>query len=176
MALWKGIPGYEDRYLVSDEGEIYSLPKIVKCSRLQHRKGKYLKPGKRGNKGLKYEFVYLVDNDGKGKRESVHRLVALAFLDNPDGLPEVNHKDENPLNNRADNLEWCNRQYNIEYSKAKAVNQYDDNGFLAKYKSIAYASKMTGIKRRSIQNALCGWSQRAGGYIWKYANKGDNEI
>ena len=175
MALWKEVPGYEERYLVSDEGEIFSLPKIVKGAKTQYRKGKYLKPGKRGNKGHEYEFVDLVDCLGKHRHESVHRLVAMAFLDNPNGFPEVNHKDENPMNNRADNLEWCDRQYNIEYSKAKPVIQCDDNGFIAKYKSVAYASKMTGIRRQAINNALCGWSQTAGGYIWKYDDKGDNE-
>lgn len=174
MTNWKEVPGYEERYLVSDEGEVYSLPKIVKCSRLQHRKGKYLKPGLRGNKGPKYKFVALVDEFGKEHRESVHRLVALAFLDNPNNLPEVNHKDENSLNNRVENLEWCDRQYNIEYSKGKAVKQYGDNGFIAKYKSVAYASKMTGINRQAIYNVLNGWSSTAGGYIWKY-DKGEKK-
>jgi hypothetical protein len=174
MAIWKEIPGYEERYLVSDEGEIYSLPKFVETTKSQHRKGKYLKPGKRGNEGHQYEFVILVDENGEKHRKAVHRLVALAFLENPDDLPEVNHIDENPLNNKVENLEWCDHQYNIDYSKSKAVEQYDDNGFVARYKSIAYASKVTGIKRSAINNALSGWSQTAGGYFWKY-DKGENE-
>lgn len=174
MTIWKEIPGYEERYLVSDEGEIYSLPKFVETTKSQHRKGKYLKPGKRGNKGHQYEFVDLVDQNGEKHREAVHRLVALVFLENPEDLPEVNHKDENPLNNKVENLEWCDRQYNIEYSKGKAVKQYNENGFVAKYKSIVYASKMTGIHRQAIVNALQGWSRTAGGYIWKY-DKGENE-
>ena len=53
--------------------------------------------------------------DGKTKWYRVSRLVASLFIPNPDNLPEVNHKDENKLNNRADNLEWCNRIYNVHY-------------------------------------------------------------
>jgi hypothetical protein len=174
LALWKEVVGYEGRYLISDEGDIYSLPKVVKGAWLQKRKGKFLKKGKRGRKGQpQYEFVVLVDCDGICHKESVHRLVAKAFVDNPNNLPEVNHKDENSLNNHADNLEWCDRQYNIEYSKGKPIVQYDGDNAIASYKSITYASKITGISRRNINNALRGYSKTAGGYSWRY--KGGSE-
>lgn len=176
MALWKDIAGYEGRYMVSDEGEVYSLPKIVCGAWEQHRKGKLLKKGKRGRKGQpQYEFVILVDNNGKSHKESVHRLVAKAFLDNPFCLPEVNHKDENSLNNNVSNLEWCDRQYNIDYSKSRPVVQYDDGVVLATYKSISYAGKITGISRRAINNVLSGTSKTAGGYVWKYHEGGNEE-
>ena len=176
MALWKEIIGYEGRYLVSDEGEIYSLPKTVKGAWEQHRKGKFLKKGKRGKKGQpQYEFVILVDGNGESHKESVHRLVAKAFIDNPFDLPEVNHKDENSLNNHANNLEWCDRQYNMEYSKGKKVVQYENDVAIAQYKSIAYASEITGISRRAINNALSGWSKTAGGYLWKYEDGGNED-
>lgn len=169
MALWKDIPGYEGLYQVSDEGEIRSLPRDVFNGRGSGmRKGKTLKFGMRGKNGLYYPFVRL-RKDGIDKSESVHRLVAIAFLDNPDNLPEVNHKDENTENNRVENLEWCTRQYNIEYSKAKRISQYTkDLEKVAEYKSISVASQITGIGRRAINNSLCGWSETAGGYIWKY--------
>ena len=174
MALWKEAVGYEGRYLISDEGDIYSLPKVVKGAWLQKRKGKFLKKGKCGRKGQpQYEFVILVDCNGIHHKESVHRLVAKAFVDNPNNLPEVNHKDENSLNNHADNLEWCDRQYNIEYSKNKRVGQYIDGEKVAEYKSIVYASKMTGISRTNITNALTGWSKTAGGYEWRYEGSED---
>lgn len=169
MALWKEVVGYEGLYLVSNEGQIYSLPKVVQGAWKQHRKGKLLKKGKRGRKGQpQYEFVVLVDINGMSHKESVHRLVATAFVDNPYNLPEVNHKDENSLNNEASNLEWCDRQYNIDYSKSKSVIQYQDEVEIARYKSVSYASKLTGINRKAINNALCGWSKTAGGYNWKY--------
>lgn len=162
MALWKDVAGYEGKYLVSDEGEVMSLPRKFR------KKAKILKPGKRGRGGTLYAFVIL--SDGKtAEHFAVHRLVANAFLDNPMMLPEINHKDENPLNNRVENLEWCSRQYNIEYSKAKRVAQSTMDGEkIAEYKSVSVASKMTGIYRTAINNALTGWSKTAGGYIWTY--------
>jgi hypothetical protein len=72
------------------------------------------------------------------------------------------------LNCCVDNLEWCDHQYNIDYSKSKRVEQYAGDEKVAEYKSISTASEMTGISRTSINNVLCGWSRTAGGYGWKY--------
>lgn len=169
MALWKDIAGYEGVYLISDEGEVMSLPRERSNGRgIFKTKQRILQPGKRGKGNKLYEFVVISDENG-AKHFSVHRLVAEAFLDNPNNLPEVNHKDENPLNNRVENLEWCSRQYNIEYSKAKHISQYTVDGEkLAEYRSITIASRMTGVKRTAINNNLTGWSKTAGGYVWKY--------
>lgn len=172
MALWKEIIGYEGLYLISDEGNIVALPKLVKGrnksgSIVAKRKAKTIKKFLRGKNGLMYEGVAL-SRDGVTKRYAVHRLVAEAFIPNPDNLPEINHKDENPLNNQADNLEWCTRQYNIDYSKSKPVVQIKDDEAIGKYKSIKEASRATGICRTSINNALRGWSKTAGGFRWSY--------
>lgn len=147
MALWKDIKGFEGLYMVSSDGEVYALPKAVMTGNGEtHRKGKYLKAGKRGRGKTKYLFVVLTNGE-QTKHCSVHRLVAEAFIANPNDLPEVNHKDEDTFNNRAENLEWCDRQYNIEYSKNKPVTQYTKDGKkVAEYKSIKFAAKMTGIK------------------------------
>lgn len=176
MALWKEVAGYENLYLVSDEGQIFSLPRVVSNGRGEYvRKGRILKPGLRGRNNLVYAFVDL--SDGKTtSRKSVHRLVADAFVDNPHGYDVINHIDHDTLNNRAKNLEWCTQQYNNEYGHNKAVCQYSVDGeFIAKYKNIVYASAMTGIGRTSINNALTGWSETSGGYIWKYANEREGE-
>lgn len=169
MALWKDIAGYEGLYQVSDDGRIKSLPRM-KCNGRGSflTKEKILRPGKRGKDGLLYEFVAL--SDGKHTViHSVHRLVASAFLENPCDCPEVNHKDENPLNNHVTNLEWCTHAYNIDYSKSKRVSQYSCGGEkIAEYRSISIAAQLTGINRRAINNTLSGWSNTAGGYIWKY--------
>lgn len=171
MARWSEIGGYEGLYLVSDEGEVIALPKVVKSSyRTARRKAKPIKIHLRGKNGHNYEAVTL-SKDGVSKSYSVHRLVAQAFIPNPGNLPEVNHKDENTLNNRVDNLEWCTRQYNIEYSKEKAVLKIDESGEITKYKSISAASKETGVGRTSINNALCGWATSAGGYKWAYVTE-----
>lgn len=171
----KFIEGYEGLYLVSEDGEVYSCERVVENGRFTgKRKGRKLKQGKRGNrskhgaKSDQYRFVSLSKN-GKSRKYSAHRLVAEAFLSNPSNLPEVNHKDEDPSNNNVDNLEWCTRQYNIEYSKGKMVRQIDSQGeVIAVYRSIRDASDATGIRRTNINNALRGWSATAGGYSWQY--------
>lgn len=166
MAMWREVAGYEGLYAVSDEGEVISLPRVINNGRGSFRvSGKLLKQGTRAGK---YKFVHLSKNNVHNSF-LVHRLVALAFLDNPENLPEVNHKDENPSNNRVENLEWCSRQHNIDYSKAKKVSQYTLGGEkVAEYKSISYAADITGISRQAINNALSGWSKSAGNYAWKY--------
>lgn len=169
MANWKEIIGYEGLYLISDEGEVISLPRTYRAKgKVYHRSKHTLKNYLRGRGKLMYEAVALSKN-GETKTHSVHRLVAEAFIPNPDNLPEINHKDENPLNNSVSNLEWCTRQYNIDYSKSKAIIQYSNGKEVGRYKSIAEASRITGIGRTSINNVLTGWSKVCGGFTWSYA-------
>jgi len=99
MKAFKRIEGYED-YIVTIEGMVYST-----------KRNKFLKPQKNG---VGYLQVALYNN-GICKRFSIHRLVAMAFIDNPNDYPIINHKDENPSNNRVDNLEWCTYKYNTNY-------------------------------------------------------------
>ena len=99
--IWKDIQGYPN-YQVSNLGNVKSFHK---------GKEKILKPDK--NEGG-YLYVNLY-KEGKQKRFRVHRLVATAFLDNPNNYPEVNHKNEIKTDNRVDNLEWCTPKYNANY-------------------------------------------------------------
>lgn len=169
MALWRDVVGYEGMYRVSNEGQIKSLVrKKFNGHGCYTKRERILRPGKRGKGGTWYEFVVLADGNSY-KHYSVHRLVAEAFLPNPQKLPEVNHKDENTMNNSVNNLEWCTREYNINYSKAKRVAQLTPDGEkLAEYQSITAASRISGISRTAINNCLTGWSGTAGGYLWKY--------
>lgn len=113
IEIWKSIPGYEGLYEVSNTGQIRSLDMYVKVGfgayRLQ--KGKVLSPAKDKYGYLVVSLTY----NGKHKTIKVHRLVAQAFIENPDNLPEVNHKDEDKTNNIVENLEWCNHKYNMNY-------------------------------------------------------------
>lgn len=99
--IWQPVEGYED-YAVSNFGRVKSL---------KYGNEKILKSW---NNGKGYLFVSLCRN-GKMKHFKIHRLVAIAFLPNPEGFPEINHIDENKSNNCVDNLEWCSHKYNINY-------------------------------------------------------------
>ena len=106
--VWKDIKNYEGLYEVSNYGNVRSL---------KYGKIKYLKPADDGNG---YYFVNLSKN-GIVKNFKIHRLVANAFIPNPNNLPQINHKDEDKTNNKANNLEWCNNRYNTRYSNSKQV-------------------------------------------------------
>lgn len=111
----------------------------------------------------------------------VHRLVAKEFIENPQNLPEVNHKDEDTSNNFSDNLEWCTFEYNQSYGtrierilksnekQKKKVLRFDKNGkYLDEWTGIRSVSTLLSIDRRSIQRCCQGKINSAGGYIWKY--------
>lgn len=116
MEEWKNIDGYEGLYQISNLGRIKSLSRCVfvsnpKFTGYRHTKEKILKSGK-GKNGY---FSVILRKDNTNHQKYVHRLVAQAFIPNPDNLPEVNHKDENSENNHVDNLEWCNHRYNSNF-------------------------------------------------------------
>lgn len=112
--IWKPVLGYEGLYEVSNLGRVRSVDRSVTYNngQIHLHKGKLLSPGKTNKLG--YLQVALCKN-GSIKHKLVYRLVAEVFIPNPDNLPQVNHKDENPLNNCVDNLEWCTSEYNINY-------------------------------------------------------------
>ena len=112
--IWVDIEGYEGYYQVSNMGRVRSVERTVWDNRGYYKTvhEKILRTRKNG-----YGYVLITLNQaGKSKTYTVHRLVASAFLDNSDNLPEVNHKDEDKQNNCADNLEYCSRSYNNTYN------------------------------------------------------------
>lgn len=118
---WADVPGYEGLYRVSSYGRIIADPRkrvyVDKngVEKVRYYERRYIEP-KLDNHS--YRYVRLCDRDDNIKSISIHRLVAMVFIPNPDNLPVVNHKDENPGNNRADNLEWCTNGYNLNYGTA----------------------------------------------------------
>lgn len=173
--IFKAIEGYEGLYEVSNLGNIKSL-----------RKNIILKPQK-SNVG--YLFVCLC-KDGIQKNFTIHRLVAKAFLPNPNNFPEINHKDEIKTNNNVGNLEWCDHKYNLNYGNynknmsiiksgkpsgwGKSISQYSKDGELIKiYNSMTEAAESIGKDfntfRVSTRRVLRGESKKglAFGYRWK---------
>ena len=110
---WRSVIGYEGLYEVSNTGQVRSLDRYVKTCYGSYRlhKGKVLSPSIRPDGYLVVSLQY--------RMFRVHRLVAEAFLPNPDNLPQVNHKDEVKSNNCVDNLEWCDSKYNNNYGTAR---------------------------------------------------------
>ena len=168
--IWKEI---DDRYSVSNLGRV---------------KGNYANKERILKPFYNHDGYLMVDirHPQTRKSVSVHRLVAMAFIPNPDNLKEVNHKDENKTNNCVENLEWCDTKYNCNYgtrNERKGINcrksicSVDKDGKITYYGSRMEASELTGINDTSISKALSGNASRnktAGGMLWFY-NDGDIE-
>lgn len=171
--IWKPIAGFEGLYEVSDLGRVRSLKRNTTS-------GKVLTPGlTRG-----YKCVVL-SKHGKHHNARVNRLVAEAFIPNPEGKKEVNHIDGNKANNLPENLEWATASENAKHAilmglnpcgrnnpiTSRAVDMLDADGALLKtFPSIKEAERQTGIRRANIQGCCaCRPScKTAGGYKWRY--------
>lgn len=168
MEIWKDIKGYEGLYQISNKGNVMSL------NYKNTGKSKLLKQILSTNG---YLYIKLPKN-GTYKNINVHRLVAEAFLENPDNLPCVNHKDECKTNNNVSNLEFCTYKYNLDYSGSidnvhinnkKPILQFTKLGeFVAEFNGLIDAQNKTGIQRTNISSCCRGKLKSAGGYIWKF--------
>lgn len=178
--IWKDIRGYEGLYQVSNLGRVKGLARVSLDKR-------YLPD--RILEGSVYSTGYIVVKlrvNGFAKRFSIHRLVAEHFIPNHENLPVINHKDENKLNNRIDNLEWCTHKYNATYGSAreramesfkknnsKVVYQFSLNGeFICEYDSVSSAADSTNTRRSEVW-VCCNMVENsisANGFMWRYAN------
>lgn len=174
--IWKDIVGYEGLYQVSNLGRVRSLDRYVlhKQSVRKLHKGCIMNPYRITG----YPAVHL-SKDGQKKGFLVHRLVATAFIPNPNNLPEVNHKDESRTNNIVDNLEWCtvleNNVYGTKIERQtakirKPVLQYDLSGnFIKEWQSaVAAEREIAGKFTSAIMKCASGTNKTAYGYIWQY--------
>lgn len=179
MEEWKDIKGYEGLYQVSNLGRVKSLSRLKKNFNINTKMIEIITLPEKIRKPQLTKYGYYrigLTKDCKQIYHSVHRLVAETFLDNPDNLSQVNHKDENKLNNRADNLEWCTAKYNANYgarNRKVAEKQYKQIKCIETkrvYKSLTEASDVTGISMGNISsvcNHRIGY-KTAGGYHWEY--------
>ena len=185
--VWKDVVEYEGLYEVSDKGNVRGVARKDTLGR--NRKGRMLKPGytSRG-----YLQVGLSKN-GKSKTRTVHRLVAEAFIPNPNGLPQVNHRDEDKDNNNVENLEWCDSKYNINYGtrserfartrskKVRAVNIKTgevltfNSAKEAKKKGYPGVAAACGGVYNTINGKPGGDGRTYKGYRWSYEKAEGNE-
>lgn len=174
--VWKPVPNYEGLYEISNLGKIRSLYYITHNT--FYNRIRVMKPQ---NNGTGYLKVQLYKN-GKKEAYLIHRLVASVFIPNPENLPQVNHKDENKLNNNVENLEWCTHLYNHHYGTRQMkqtktqqtkrgipIIQKDmNNNIINKYVCLREANRKTGIGRKEICLVCKGIYKQAGGYRWEY--------
>lgn len=167
MAIWKPVFGYEGLYEVSDFGAVRRVG------------GKMLTPKKESNGYIRYHL----SKKGVDKSILAHRIVAIAFIENPLGYKTVNHINEDKSDNRVENLEWCDMSYQNSYGtgainrnkfKEKPVLQYTKDGqFIKKFDSVKKAAIELGLHETCI-HCVCkgqrGYKQ-TGGFVFKYVSK-----
>ena len=177
MEIWKDIEGFPG-YQISDQGSIKSY---INNRHGIGKKSHFLKPTitKRG---------YCVVQLGRGNRRQVHRLVAKAFIPNPDGLPLVRHLDDNPSNNSVTNLAWGTQTDNMRdcvkhdrlvgdtraaiESIKKPVKAYSiDGNFMKTYDSVHSAARELNVWPQHICNVIKGKINQTGGYKFEYIRK-----
>ena len=177
--VWRDIEGYEGLYQVSSLGRVKSLDRYITNS-LGYTllyKGVILKP--RVSDFFKYYTVQL-NNKDRGRSKSVHRLVAETFIPNPDNLEQVNHIDENKLNNNVTNLEWCTPKENINHGTSierrseklkQKVAKYSKCGKLIKKYDYMTQVELDGYDQGSVSKVCNGIRPHHKGYIWRYADE-----
>lgn len=158
---WREIKGFNGEYWVSSNGRV----KNINTNRIFS--GRY--------DGAGYKAVTL-----KGKDYNVHRLVALAFLDNPNKLPHINHIDEDKTNNNVENLEWCSISDNVKHSIYKQcckVKQITKDGELVKvWDSFYQINRELGYARQPIIKVCKGKQQYSYGFRWEYCDPNSQRV
>lgn len=181
---WRPVVGYEGIYEVSDWGNVRSVDKTVNCLVYgKYKIKRHIKSAvlKKAITTWGYNQVMLY-KDSIGKHKSVHRLVAEAFIPNPNNLPEINHKDECKTNNTVENLEWCDATYNKNYGgrtnkvakkllnrpdQSKKVYQYTMDGELVKIWPSVSECGRNGYNERCIFGCSRGEFKQHKRYLWK---------
>lgn len=176
MEIWKPIYGFP-HYEVSNKGRVRSLDRYS-----YHPQGRRLIKGKILEGGIDsygYHIVLLYFSSGGNRwTAKVHRLVAEAFIPNPENKPEVNHKDGNKLNNHVDNLEWVTSSENIQHAFEKGLRvgpnkkrvarlDKDTKEVLEIYESMS-SVKDQGFNRGHVGEVCRGIRKTHGGFSWKY--------
>lgn len=186
--MWKDILGYEDIYQISNLGNVKRINYFDKQNQDKYK-----------NQEKKLVFLNIngyrrvvLSKNGVNKKFMVHRLVAKAFIPNPENKPFINHKNGIKTDNRVENLEWCIPKENTQHARAtglfteemitrkrgkdnwasKKVNQFDlNNNFIKQWDCVRDVLRELGIDNTSIYKCCAGKKKTAGGYRWKYVEE-----
>ena len=172
--IWRDIDGYVGLYKVSNVGRVKSLERI-------DRQGRRITEKILAYDSSRAYYEVVLSKNGKRQRKSVHRIVAEAFIPNPNNLPQVNHKDEDKHNNCVDNLEWITLADNNTYGtrlqrsmSALSTPVYQkklDGTIIREWESLAQIESECGYLRSVISRAINGKAKTAYGYRWSKAPK-----
>ena len=190
--IWKDIKGYEGLYQVSNLGNVRSLDILINCKGARGI-DKHIRKGRILKKVINTKGYYYINLSKKSKIKNtrVHRLVAKAFIENPNNYKIINHIDGNKLNNRVDNLEWCTfshnnkdaykqglkkptwkGKYNNLHPLSKKVCQYDLEGnFIKEWDNASDIKRQLGYCAENIRNCCKGRRKKAHNFMWKYKEK-----
>lgn len=173
--MWKDINGFEGLYQVSDTGEVKSLSRVKPNNRGTQQVNERILHKRTDKDGY---FAVCLSKDGKHYGKRVNRLVADAFIPNPENHPVVNHIDEDKQNNNVSNLEWCTVKHNTLHgtgriktamAQGRAVQKINLEGdVVEEFYSTCNASTKTGIPQSNIYKACSGERHTAGGYKWRF--------
>lgn len=169
MEIWEEVYGFDSLYEISNLGRLRTKHHGARGYQKEYR---YIEPRDNG-KGY---LCFNLKSNHTQKTVYVHRLVANAFVANPNKHTEINHKDENKRNNSADNLEWCSHINNCNYgtrnerAKAKRTRKIICNETGVIYNSVEQAAEIMGVGKTAISNCLHGRTKTCAGYTWRLVN------
>lgn len=179
--VWKDIIGFKGYYQISNLGRLKSLKRSIlrNDGSYMNLRERILKP-----KIDKYGYItYSLTKGNLSKHLTAHRLVAYAFLNKVEGASQINHIDGNKMNNKPENIEWCNSCHNNREAvrlglrggkpykvrvDSRPILQFKDGILVKRHQSLAFACRYANLKKTSISNCLQGRSKSSGGYVWKF--------
>lgn len=168
---WRDIVGFEGFYKISNYGRVVSLERrvVTKRNYVYHYKKKMMRP----HFDEEYVKVQLRTSLGKSKGYRLHRLIAEAFIPNPENLPQVNHVNGNKSDNRIENLEWCTHQHNVDHAIITGLKEIATRRHVTEEQVRQVRVELNNgltypqiVKKLNITEAIIGNIKRGNSWYW----------